>query len=225
MRLRYLLFLALSGIAVVPVVALATWVTSQALDKEIGGVRDKHLLIAKNVSRALERYSIDLQNGFEFVAEVAITKQGTYNFTKFMKKMNLVHLCVADLNSGKIVNEISPKSLPCPVKVPAKRFHTFTSLIQPDAVTFSPIMKNPKGHPTIYLLRTYGDKLVIGAVSTDYIVELGKAISFGKKGYAAIVDHKGSLIFHPLLDWRKTMRNIATVPPVQRMIEKKTVPR
>ena len=222
MRLRYILFLALSGVAVLPVVGLATWIYGQALDKEIGDVTDKHLVIAKNIGRALDRYSIDLRNGFELVAEEVIAKRPTEGFFKFMKTMNFVHLCVADLNSGKITDEISPKDLPCPNKVPAARFRAFISLIQPNAVAFSPVMKNPKGHPTIYLLGAYGDKLVIGAVSTDYIVAQGKAVAFGKKGHAAIVDENGNLIYHPLPTWRLSMKNLAKVPPVQRMMEKKT---
>ena len=68
MRLRFLIFLAFSGIAVLPVIALATWIFNDALDREIESVREKHLVIANNVGAALERYANDLIHGFEMVA-------------------------------------------------------------------------------------------------------------------------------------------------------------
>ena len=54
MRLRFLFFMTLAGIAV--------------LDREIESVSDKHLVIAKNIGEALERCAVDLKNGFELVA-------------------------------------------------------------------------------------------------------------------------------------------------------------
>ena len=54
MHLRFLFFMTLAGIAV--------------LDREIESVSDKHLVIAKNIGEALERYAVDLKNGFELVA-------------------------------------------------------------------------------------------------------------------------------------------------------------
>ena len=68
MRLRLLFFMTLAGIAVLPVIALASWIFVDALDREIESVSDKHLVIAKNIGEALERYAVDLKNGFELVA-------------------------------------------------------------------------------------------------------------------------------------------------------------
>jgi len=68
MRLRLLFFMTLAGIAVLPVIALASWIFVDVLDREIESVSDKHLVIAKNIGEALERYAVDLKNGFELVA-------------------------------------------------------------------------------------------------------------------------------------------------------------
>jgi signal transduction histidine kinase len=222
MRLRLLIFLAFSGIAVLPVIALATWIFNDALDREIESVRDKHLVIAKNVGKALDRYAIDLVHGFELVAALPDAEQKSPAISKFMKTLNFLHVCVADLKTGVIDAEIAPKDLPCPPRVPPARFATFLSLLEDDHVVISPVMLNPNGDPVLYLLRAYGGKLVVAAVSTKYIVKQGKAVSFGEKGHAAIVDQTGQVIAHPLPAWQQSIKNIAKLAPVQRMMARET---
>ena len=222
MRLRLILFVAFSFIAVIPVLSLAGWVYQSALDREISGVTDKHLILAKNVGGALERYTRDLKLGFEMVAQILVNGSPDPAVLKFLAKMNFVHLCVADLNTGDVISELVPESLPCPARVPEKRFSVFKKLLKIEETVFSPVMPNPKGNPTLYLLRTYGDRLVIGAVTTDYVVAQGKSIAFGKRGHAAIVDQTGSLLAHPLPDWRRSMKNIAKLSPVKRMLAQET---
>ncbi|MFT5440925.1 MAG: signal transduction histidine kinase/CheY-like chemotaxis protein, partial [Alphaproteobacteria bacterium] len=51
---------------------------------------------------------------------------------------------------------------------------------------------------------------------------LGSAIAFGRKGHAAIVDHTGRVLAHPLQSWRAQMRDISMVPPVKRMLKGET---
>ena len=222
MRLRFLIFLTFSSIAVLPVIALATWIFNDALEREIESVRDKHLVIAKNVGEALQRYSIDLKNGFELIASLPRPDYNAPSVTKFMRSLNFDHFCVANLVTGVVVAAIAPESLPCPKQVPTSRFQKFVSLLEKDRIVFSPVMMSPNGYPVLYLLRAYGDKLVIGAVSTKYIVKQGKAVSFGQKGHAAIVDHTGQVIAHPLPSWQNPIKDMAKVPPVQRMMARKT---
>ena len=59
-------------------------------------------------------------------------------------------------------------------------------------------MLDETGRPALFLLRGTEDRLYVAAVSTDYIVKQGTAVSFGEKGHAAIVDHAGNVIAHPL---------------------------
>ena len=47
-----------------PVILLASWVQSDALEKEVRSVTEKHLLIARNLSGALERYVTDVRATF-----------------------------------------------------------------------------------------------------------------------------------------------------------------
>jgi len=74
----------------------------------------------------------------------------------------------------------------------------------------------------LYIAWSIGDRLAVGALDTDYIVGLGKEISFGKRGHAAIVDHTGRAIAHPLAAWRAERKDMTFLPPVKLMLEKKT---
>jgi signal transduction histidine kinase len=220
--LRVVSFMALSLVALIPVVALAGWVYSRALDDQLASVSDKHLVIAKNLGAALERYVVDIGNGFDLAARALINGDKIDGLEAFMANMNFVHLCIAALPSGRIFNEVLSRDLKCPHEVPRARLKVFTDLLEKDRVVFSPVMPNPLKEPTIYLLKQYGDKLVIGAIATDYIVERGTAIAFGKRGHAAIVDQTGSLLAHPLPAWRDSMKNIAKLAPVKKMLARET---
>ena len=52
-RFRTLIALAFIVIAVVPVLMLGGWVANSAFDKELDGVRQKHAVVARNLTAAL----------------------------------------------------------------------------------------------------------------------------------------------------------------------------
>ena len=75
----------------------------------------------------------------------------------------------------------------------------------------------------LYLLIVNDSKqLLIGAVSTDYIQKVQSEISFGELGHAAIVDHIGQVIGHPLKTWEKEAKNISQLKPVKAMLAGET---
>ncbi|MDD9928993.1 MAG: sensor histidine kinase [Rhodospirillaceae bacterium] len=223
MRLRFLFFMTLAGIAVLPVIALASWIFVDALDREIESVSDKHLVIAKNIGEALERYAVDLKNGFELVAAMPSDVRETPAVSNFLKSLDLLYFCVVDRKTGVIRSSVQNKPVPLSAgRVAPDRLHQFLSLLDGDGVVFSPVMIDESGRPALFLLRATADRLFIAAVSTDYIVKQGKLVSFGEMGHAAIVDHTGNIIAHPLPAWRQEAKNIAKVPPVRRMLARET---
>lgn len=222
MPLRYLLFLTFSAISVLPVIMLTVWISTDALDREMNSVREKHLVIANNLGSTLERYAIDLMSGFDLVANLPYLDQKSSEVTNFIAGLNFSHFCIADLKTGNIVYSVAPATSPCPHHLRPDRFQTFADLLDENRIVFSPVMMSPKGLPVIYMLRAYGNRLVVGEVSTKYIVDQGKAVAFGIKGHAAIVDHTGQVIAHPLPAWRNILKDISKIPPVQRMMTRNT---
>ena len=65
-RLRHLLTAAFILVATLPLLILGTWVTETALEKELSGVSEKHLLLARNITMALDRYALDAEASFAF---------------------------------------------------------------------------------------------------------------------------------------------------------------
>jgi|GEM_PF-1201296 len=222
MRLRNLLFLALSGVAILPVMALAGWVYIRAHDREIQIVDDTHLLLARNLGAALERYSRDVISAFELSVQTALAGDDTRLVSRLIDDLNFVHLCLADAESGYILDSIVPSDADCPEVVPAARMVTFRQTAREGRSAFTAVMPRPSGAPTLYVLRQFGNVLAIGAISTRYIVERGKAISFGEMGHAAIVDQTGRVLAHPLPSWIAEMKQIAKIDPVARMLRRET---
>ena len=222
MRLRVLFFFAFSCVALAPVFVLAAWVIDREYARELEIVEDTHLTIAKNLGAALDRYTRDIRNGFELVARAALSGSSVDGLEDFMGSLDFVHVCIADPNSGKILRSVYSEDRICPNAVPEKRLAVFLDHAKPDRTTFTPVMPNPSGQPTLYLVRLYEDRLAIGAFSTSYVVEQGRSIAFGERGHAAIVDNTGSLLAHPLEDWWSSMKNIARLEPVRRMLARET---
>lgn len=222
MRLRTLLFIAFSGFAVFPVVALAVWIYLRAVDAEIENVRDTHLQIARNLGNALNRYARDVRTGFDVMTQLFATPGNEAVARRLMADLDFNHVCLVDAANGRIVDGTSRGSLSCPDTLQSEKLARFKVLATADVSAFSPVMAGVDGAPAIYLLRRLGDNLAIGELSTDYIVEQGKAISFGERGHAAIVDQTGSLLGHPLQEWRASMKNIAKLDPVQKMLARET---
>ncbi|HSG94643.1 MAG TPA: sensor domain-containing phosphodiesterase, partial [Afifellaceae bacterium] len=224
MKLRTILFLLFCVLTLVPVVLFWVWPHSKALEGEFDEVRDRHLLLAQNLGAALERYHRDVSAAFNLLAanfdhdhHIRIRRSNEVLFN-----LGFRHICMAEAATGRVVAEFSPAFKKCPEFVPAERFAFFTSIARADEISFTEVMAGPDGRPIIYLVRRLSDRIVIGALTTDYFVRLGKAISFGAKGHAAIVDHKGNVLAHPLDSWIAARKNIAKVSAVKRMLKGET---
>jgi len=220
MRLRTILLLTFSVIAIIPVTGLAVWVYVTALDREMAEVRERHLLLAENISAALERYAQDLEASFNLVTDVAFDGQITPAYADYMLQLDYVHFCTFKLSDRSLSHEIVPGHLPCPQAIPEKRFELFRTMTEGENVVFSKVLPNPQGDPTIYLLSERADHLIVGAISTRYIVEQGDSIMFGRRGHAAIVDQTGQVIAHPRPEWRREIKDISKISAVRAMINK-----
>ncbi|NQV85188.1 MAG: HAMP domain-containing protein [Rhodospirillales bacterium] len=222
MNLRLLLFIALSVVMLIPVIFFGIWPHSRAFDKEIADVSERHLLLARNIGAALERYDRDVKSTFRLLATNVVEGNSLSGTKKLLSNLNFRHICVASMNDNKVLFSLNEDISPCPERVPAERYKIFQQLASPDEVRFTKLLRGPHGKPTLYIVWVIGKYLAVGAVDTDYIVGLGKAISFGKRGHAAIVDHAGQAIAHPLAKWRQEMKDMTFLPPVKLILEKKT---
>lgn len=222
MKLRYLLFVVLLAAGIIPTVLFEAIPHSGAYEKEIADVSDRHLLVARNIGLALERYDRDTKATFKTLVINMLQGKQLSNTHELLASLNFRHICIVTTTNRTVIHSLNEDFAPCPKKIPAKKFQLFLKLTNPEKVAFSSVLPGPDGTPLLYLVWTVGDKMAVGAIQTDYFVELGKSISFGKRGHAAIVDHTGKVLSHPLPKWRHDMKDISRLPPVQQMLNRQS---
>lgn len=218
LSLRTVLVSVLIPVTLLPLIAFYFWSNAVALQRQIDDVSDRHLLIARNVGEALRRYHRDVLSAYTILTQNIMQGRHIQSGTALLQNLSFRHLCIADAKTGRVMASVGPQQNPCPAKVPAKRMELFEKLTKSPLPVMSGVEPGPGLEPTIFIVSRLEDHFAIGALRTDYFVELGKAISFGQKGHAAIVDHLGRVLWHPKPAWRKAMKNIAKVPPVAAMM-------
>ncbi len=222
MRLRYVLLLLFLFITVVPLSVFWAWPHSQSLQKELDEVRDRHLLLARNLGAALQRYHRDVNSAFNLLVVNLIEKNKLSEAGNILSNLDFKHICVINESSGKIIADVSIPGINKSELLSPKRIKILTELAKSDKNVFSPVMKGPQNKPIMYVVKRHKGHLAIGALSTEYFISLGKSIAFGVKGHAAIVDQEGNVLAHPLDSWIQARRNIAKVSAVKRMLNGET---
>ena len=203
-----------------PLLAYWYWSYTTALDNQFEEVRERHLLIARNLGAALQRYHQDLSSTFDALAEGYASGQSVEVFTPLLAELNFRHVCVyggegeafeaAPFGSAEFCKDhISAPLL--------KRSLLVAGTSRRVAMTGVKLLKGVDG-PTICLILQVDGKLVLGVISTNYFREMSSKISFGVQGHAAIVDQTGRVLAHPLLDWVAAARDISSVTAVRRML-------
>ena len=80
-RTRLYLFLALALVSAIPIAFFGIWPHSKALEHEIAEVSERHLLIAKHIRLALQRYDRDVRALFRVLTAEAIAGSKTWKLT------------------------------------------------------------------------------------------------------------------------------------------------
>jgi PAS domain S-box-containing protein len=179
-------------------------------------VKEHHKNNDPKLVAALKRYATDVESAFRMtVANVAV-QQSVRRLSTLLSGLHFKHVCIINAQ-GQVESFVAPdtdlKMEPVPEPLLEKLRAGATWEVLPDS----------GGEPTLFLLRPLdGERYALGALRTDYFVELQSAIAFGKKGHAVIVDRRGRVIAHPNPQWRTTMRDLSALEPVRRMMEGET---
>lgn len=222
MRIRSILIITFLFATLVPSVFFGLWSYRQGVEREFGEVKDRHLLLAQNLGQALERYHIDLVASFETISGSMLLGKSVPNLHLLMKRLEIECVIIADRASGRIISEENVEQAASDTHISEKMMKQFRPLAYQGWTSFSTVMKSSSGKNVIFGLRRYQDKIAITIVRTNYFVELGRSVSFGEKGHAAIVDQAGNVLAHPLPSWIIARKNISGVSVVQRMMNGET---
>jgi signal transduction histidine kinase len=217
LTLKAYLIAMLVVLVATPMFLFRAWPSSFALTTEISEVRGRHLLIANNLGVALERYHRDLSSAFDFASERLIRNADQSGVGKLLQNLGFHCVAMFDLTTGLRAAGVSANGN-CPEELSSEKRKFFSGLLGASRSAISGVEKGVNGEPMLYMVRSDGNRLVVGAVGTTYFRELGKAVAFGEKGHAAIVDQNGRVLSHPLERWVAERRNISKVSAVSRML-------
>jgi len=206
----------------VPSAIFGWWSYSNGVEREFSEVKDRHLLIAQNLGRALERYHTDVVASFDAISTSLMSGRSLPGIENLMSRLHMRCVSIIDASSGRFIERVSADQAVVPSFVGTAKLGIFKAIAKRPGTNFSVVMPGPDGENSIYVVRRFDKKLAVSRLDTSYFVSLGKSISFGIKGHAAIVDQAGNVLAHPLSDWVAQRKNIAKVSAVRRMMNGET---
>ncbi len=223
-KLQHLLFLAFTVIAAVPIVALSLWQESVTYRNELDSVRERHLLVARNLTSALSRYVDDVKSAFALAFESGGLRERIPGLEQFLTSLNVEQVRVIGPD-GKIERTLGGILPTEPLAMDPGLLQRLRKLAAdaPSLPALTPLERNSKGEPVFYLVRPLPDgRLGVGVLTHDYILTLQKQIAFGDRGHAAIVDSTGRIIAHPFSAWIAKSQDLSAVSVVQAMMRGET---
>lgn len=224
MRLRTIMIIVFCISAIAPLAIFWMWPHSQAFDNEVYDVKERHLIIAKNLSSALDRYYIDIYTTFEFLVSDLEHHENSNYFGGLFENLNINHICIANASTGVVEKSVHTTGPVCPKEVPKERFEWMIDQIKDkeNQVVITGVMNAGENGNVIYALYKKAEKLFIGAFDTAYFRKVGSDISFGKLGHAAIVDQFGRALSHPKQEWEDSRFDMSKLDVVQKMLRGET---
>jgi hypothetical protein len=225
--LRNLLVLLFFLLTAIPVEIIGVLLTNRAWDRELQTVHEQHLQFARHLAEALTRYAEDVEAMFQLATSHVVANKPVQELLPVLERLHFKHICIVN-STGHIEHLFSPHaetadpySESCSGPL-VDQLRTARAGATPSAM-FSNVLADRHSDPTIFLWKPLGnERYALGALKTEYFVRLQSAISFGKAGYATIVDRSGHIIAHPDPRWRAVMQDISQVEPVRRMMAGET---
>lgn len=201
-----------------PLLAFWWWSHETALKNEFDEVRERHLLIARNLGDALSRYHEDLVATFETAATLMARGESAEVVAPVLNALNFKRICA--YRDGLV--SAWPDRAACAVNDEADAAPTLASATRGERTAPTVGGVFVEDEPVIRISAARGDVTIRATVATTYFRDYGAAVAFGEKGHAAIVDARGRILFHPLPAWTAEARDISAIPPVARMMAGET---
>jgi signal transduction histidine kinase/CheY-like chemotaxis protein len=224
LRMQHLLFLGMLAVAAVPLATLDYWESRNSFQNEMDSVRERHLLVARNLTSTLSRYVTDVKAAFEVTLSSGALEHDVPGLLQLLRSLDFLHVCVIGADD-KI--ELAPARL----QLDSNKFATdqvrkeLRQLANGagEEPLLSTLKHDPAGRPVFYLVKNLGNsRLGLASFSTAYLVRLQEAIAFGRNGHAVIIDRIGQVIAHPIKEWEKASKDLSGIEIVQAMIRGET---
>jgi signal transduction histidine kinase len=193
-----------------------------AFQKEIEYVDENHLIIARNLAAAMERYANDVASVFELASE-GLQGSGNLDFNKALADFDL--RLVALVNHANVVVKKTWSTADTTTQsfLP-EQLKSLRALVasDPSETHFSGLQTFDET-PHFFLVRSLPEEMLAIAVLTPkYLIELQQSIMFGERGHSMMVDQNGLVIAHPNPEWQASSKDASKLSVVQQMIAGET---
>ena len=221
--MRSLLFLAFFIVTALPLLAVALWEEHTSFRNEITSVRERHLLVARNLTSAASRYATDVKLAFSVAFDGDMINFRVDGIDELLRSLGFLHVCVITPD-GRVLSALPSLSDRRPAMSSAQVADWWALAATPGP---QPKLTNLEhdiaGDPVFYLVKQLpGGRLGVAMISTDYLVSLQRQIAFGDRGHAVITDAAGRVIAFPIRDWVVASRDLSGINAVQAMIRGET---
>lgn len=206
---------------------ILSWIYVTEYNRQISNVKEKHLLLAKNLAGKYSRYAEDSISTFEFYAR-------QFRANENAKEQPLDESLISDLLTNFNFKKI--------IKIEGSRYESIWTardekrdsdiLGSLDLGDFAGLTAKPTYKPSIvsygsrqfFVLQTRDDNGSIYIAYQDplFVRETQNRITFGRLGHAAIFDRTGKVIAHPVKKLEAVAANASSVSAVKLMMEGKT---
>lgn len=214
--LRLLIFCVMVSITLIPIFSLSLWTNKIIKEQVYDSVNEKHLLIANNITFALNRYTMDLSSALKTAVRSLNSNTNKHITDDLLKQLN-IHTLGKYSQNGRRLKTYFGNTIYTPNSLFSLKIDNHSLDI--DTVYFSDLKQGFLPEPSIFIyLKDDQQQLWLAALNRNYIKQIQSLISFGEKGHAAIVDKKGRILAHPNKAWEASGKNISKVSIVKKMM-------
>jgi signal transduction histidine kinase len=208
-------------VAAVPTAIFYSWVSRTSLEAEISQVDESHLVVAKNLSLALSRYSRDAISVFDFV--VSHSEEGMASYPKLLPMFDIGEVLLLDPDNQLIlkltIGEEHTEVTLDPNIIAELRLLTAA---EPGEIVVSGL-RQYDGAPHFFIAQLLADgTIALAPWSTRYVIELQQSIAVGELRLSMVLDHQGLVVAHPNPEWQRVSKDASGLSVVQAMLDGKT---
>lgn len=217
MRLRTIMTIVFCISALAPLALFWLWPQSKALENEIENARDRHLVIARNLTETLDQYHTSLVSTFDYVISGSDMKLGGEPQVKLLEQLDIISLCSINQQTGKVIQSVDTTRAKCPESFTKQQLSWMQGELgdTKEKTVMSGLVQTKSSGNVISLLHAKNDLIYVGTVSRDTFKRIGESIRFGQNGHAFIVDKNGIEIYHPKNQKEVDIKNHNNMPIVQ----------
>jgi len=223
--MQHVLFIAFTFVAAVPVMTLAWWVERRAMEQEIDAATDKHLLVAHNLTAAFSRYVYDVKAGFRMAISTFYSGEQGEGLTDLLKSLEFRHICIVNGDTGEVERYMAgfADSPGAKIQLKPETIAGFRKQLKGDDIVITDLRRDIAGKPAFLLLKALPEgRIAYGVIGTDYLIRLQRAIAFGARGHATVLDAQGKVVAHPFQNWIDSEFDLSKTPPAREIMAGRT---